>query len=335
MTGTKSSGTRMRAEKCRGSRTGTGPAGVIILVAALVAIGMLVVMGVGDGKTIVIDDDGGRWADYTSIDDALDDAKEGDHLLVYDGIYDEPISIRVSVTITGNGTNSKVWTKPDEIVIQIYASGCLLQRINVKGKEGIIFHGNNNRVVGVRMEANGKDRSCAISFHDSRNTSLENSTIIHNAQFITTVELDESFECKVLNNVIFNGGIGLDESNDCVIFNNTIYDGPISLERSIGCRIDNNSIYRDNIIMTYSHWTQNATILSMRIGRNNTVDDKPILFLKDMVGIEPQDDFSQLISVNCSKLRLTSRTLTSGLIFLLSNMFSISDNIFSSSLYPL
>lgn len=75
------------------------------LVIAFVAFMLSMIPSLSTGDTIVVDDDSGSWADYTSIEDAVENAAEGDEILVYNGSY-EGTTIDVTVSITGNGSST-------------------------------------------------------------------------------------------------------------------------------------------------------------------------------------------------------------------------------------
>ncbi|MDH7506444.1 MAG: pectinesterase family protein [Candidatus Thermoplasmatota archaeon] len=57
-------------------------------------------------KIIYVDDDGG--ADYTLIQDALDNASDGDTIYVYSGIYYEHIKIKKSIKLLGEDKNTTI-----------------------------------------------------------------------------------------------------------------------------------------------------------------------------------------------------------------------------------
>lgn len=56
------------------------------------------------GKTITVDDDGG--ADYENIQDAIDEAENGDTVRVHDGYYKENVVVNKSINLIGNGSEN-------------------------------------------------------------------------------------------------------------------------------------------------------------------------------------------------------------------------------------
>ena len=58
-----------------------------------------------DGNTIYVDDDG---ADYTSIQDAVNSASDGDTIYVYSGTYYEHVKINTSIVLQGEDKESTI-----------------------------------------------------------------------------------------------------------------------------------------------------------------------------------------------------------------------------------
>ena len=72
---------------------------------------LLVVLAAGsgeaEGKTLTVDDDGG--ADYEKIQDAIDNATEGDVIRVWEGTYDENVVVvDKSMSLIGNESEDTI-----------------------------------------------------------------------------------------------------------------------------------------------------------------------------------------------------------------------------------
>jgi len=68
-----------------------------------------VVLGTVSGARLVVDDDGGAWADHTSIQDAIDSSSAGDVIRVFDGDYAETkVVVSHSLSLLGNGSASTI-----------------------------------------------------------------------------------------------------------------------------------------------------------------------------------------------------------------------------------
>jgi parallel beta-helix repeat protein len=81
---------------------------VLVLSMVLMYLGIAIMIGIvpvaGQG-TIIVDDDGGAWANYTAIQDAIDNATSGDLIYVYEGLYNESLNVDVYVHLIGNGSD--------------------------------------------------------------------------------------------------------------------------------------------------------------------------------------------------------------------------------------
>jgi len=74
-------------------------AGIIILFTSSGIIPIAISDTLSSGKTIYVDDDGG--ADYTRIQDAIDNATEGDTVYVFNGTYYENIVVNKTINLIG------------------------------------------------------------------------------------------------------------------------------------------------------------------------------------------------------------------------------------------
>ena len=75
----------------------------VLLLAGIVLCGILLFLSEGgEGRTITVDDDG--EGDYTSIQDAIDNATDGDTIRVWEGVYYENVIVNKSVSVIGNGS---------------------------------------------------------------------------------------------------------------------------------------------------------------------------------------------------------------------------------------
>ncbi len=74
------------------------------LLACLLLLILAICSSVG-GKTIIVDDDPGPWADYQSIHDAINSSVADDTILVLNGTYSGNVVINRSIAVVGNGSD--------------------------------------------------------------------------------------------------------------------------------------------------------------------------------------------------------------------------------------
>ena len=129
---------------------------LFVLVAGIVFI---LLSETSEGKTIIVDDDGGQ--DYTTIQDAIDAAEEGDIIKVYNGTYKEDVIVNKTVTLIGNGSSNTTvehyWNEYSVINIErdwVNISGFRVIRSRDIGA-GIDIRADHCRVVRNRCISNG------------------------------------------------------------------------------------------------------------------------------------------------------------------------------------
>ncbi len=160
----------------------------------------------------------GNGENYTHIQDAIDDAENGDIILVHEGIYHENLSIDKSVEIIGEG--AKIKTDG----IKIYADDVLMENFSIEGYgrgKGIICYGDSASII--------ENEICHF------NTSI----FVYGKHFL--------MEENVMRNSIC--GVWLNESSDANIINNTFCNNWYGVW---GEKAENVSISYNNF--SYNHW---------------------------------------------------------------------------------
>jgi len=106
---------------------------------------------IGDRGTIYVDDDGG--ADYTKIQDAIDNATSGDIIYVYAGTYYENIVIGITVDLIGENKDTTIIHGLDESdnAVKITSDWCNVSEFTIE-------NGGTNSG-GIRVNSN----HCTIS----------------------------------------------------------------------------------------------------------------------------------------------------------------------------
>ncbi len=259
-----------------------------------------------EGSIIIVDDDG--FGHYTKIQDAIDNATNGDTIYVMDGYYRETLWITFNIKLIGNGSanttvdGGNTWFS----VIEVMADDVEVTGFTFKNSlgSGVAISSVNN----VSFYDNVvKNHYYGFSIYNSYNVTIENNTICRND--FTGVYIWDSSYVTIKNNEIYKNEVGvyLDWSQYCNITSNTF--------RKCGI-----SFYG----WTSGHWTTHF------IDDKNTLNNKPIIYWKfRKSGIVPAGA-GQVILAKCSKVILQNQYCnngTSGLLIGHSDNLTIQNNV--------
>lgn len=265
-------------------------------------------------KTWYVDDDLADYpdADFTSIQEVVDAASDGDTIMVYDGIYQEHVTLDKSViletdqgvTIDGGGTLSTV---------TITADGCLVSGFNITGSgshprknAGVRIDSDHNTISGNTISGNKEDGVLLVGWLRENNTiannlisenkgsglymewsnlsrenTIEGNTILGNSDYgIYLSGHDNILRDNVMNGNGRNFGISYDEYND-IDTSNTVDGKPIYY--LVGAQddvidFDTNAgcviaIDSENITVKDSTFTNNSVGVCLCDCRNCLVDN--------------------------------------------------------------
>ena len=196
-----------------------------------------------EAKTIYVDDDGGK--EYIKIQEAVDNASNGDSVFVYNGNYNENIFINKSISLIGESNEKTIITSTDDDFRSkvIYGNSCNIKINNFlieNGSYGIYLENSNNSIIEnnvIRNSTNG------IEFFYCNFCTVQNNYGIQRDYFIV---VDSSTNNKIINNSCYKGDVGISIRNsqeNNISYN--IINSPdlicLSLSRS-----NNNFIYFNN-----------------------------------------------------------------------------------------
>jgi parallel beta-helix repeat protein len=252
-------------------------------------------------KTIYVDDDGG--ADYTRIQEAVDNANDGDTIYVFNGIYYENVFINKSIELMGENNEftiidcnrsigDSVCLNSDNIII----SGFTIKNSGKqKGDSGIRINSNYNIISKNIIIENGWTRyyynQGGIFINESSYNTIENNIITENREAgIYLIKADNN---TIQNNTIHNNGYLAIISNASTynkIMKNDIYENycgmtfwPYSkyniIEKNYihnhpGCGIafkaySDNNIIRNNQLINNLEW---GIMLGFGPTKNNIIE---------------------------------------------------------------
>ncbi len=183
--------------------------------------------GSASGRIWIVDDDGGLWSDHNNIQDAVDNATDGDIILVLDGVYNETIEVNKSVELIGNGTTTKVvgtgnvFTLSDDFIL----------------------------LTGFNINSTNYTESSGIKISDADNCTLYDNIISEKTYGIF---LEYSGFNTIYSNIVswnLEYGLFIRESDNNLIYNNEVYNNGIygmRIRASDWNRINNNSVFMND-----------------------------------------------------------------------------------------
>ena len=150
---------------------------------------------------------GSGSGNYTRIQDAIDNANNGDKIYVFHGIYLENLHVNKSITIIGeNRNNTIIDGRGIDSVFEINSGDISISNFTIRnGSYGITLFSSNGSTIHNNIVKNNK--------YDGIWLDLSNDNIICNNIFqgnkYNGVLLIESNDNKVEKNIIRNNGIGV------------------------------------------------------------------------------------------------------------------------------
>jgi len=211
-------------------------------------------MPVSNGKTLYVG--GSGPGNYTKIQDAINDANDGDTVFVYNGTYYERyIKIwdginligenKYTTIIDGKNTQLAIITIEED---NVKISGFTIQ----KGDEGIRCYSYKNITIEDNIIRNNAEYGiCFTSLYENINIIISNNLITNNyIGIFKEYPADITINFTIYNNIITNNddGIHLHFTQDITIKNNNITNNNcgISIYNSKNNVIKNNNITRNN-----------------------------------------------------------------------------------------
>ncbi len=171
-------------------------------------------------NTIYVDDDGG--ADYTSIQEAINAASDGDTVFVYNGTYVENVLINKSINLQGEGRNNTVIDGDrNRDVVNISADRVTITGFTIQnsrsngGNTGINVKSNFTTITSNTI--NGSDNGIYIT--NSFNSTIKNNKI---QSSLSGIYLFSSQKQILSYNIVTDcaKGIYLEESSDNTVNSN-------------------------------------------------------------------------------------------------------------------
>jgi len=255
-----------------------------------------------------VDDDGG--ADFTSIQDTVDAANDGDIIIVNSGTYYENVNVTKQLILMGVDTGSGkpvVDAGGNGSAITLSADGITLDGFTATNSgsgldAGIKVTSNNNIITGNAACNNSR---YGIDIMDSSNNTITGNTASNNRLHGVYLR-DSSNNNTITGNTVSNNsqyGIRLRDSSNNNITGNTVSnnDHPgIDLYISSSNTITGNTFENDGLFVSFSY---QSTV------ENNIVNGKPLVYLEDVSDYKVEEA-GQVILVNCNNITVENLNLS-------------------------
>lgn len=181
-------------------------------------------MSINPGNTLYVGGDGP--GNYTNIQDAIDDASDGDIVFVYNGKYIENLILNKSINLIGKNRNTTIiYGNNSRNVINICADGITIKGFAIKNNLNcytnacILINSNSNLIKGNIIV---KSNHHGIIVSNAKNNTISNNTIMDHYHY--GIFIEHSNETQIINNVIssnLEGCISADQFNNLFIYGNT------------------------------------------------------------------------------------------------------------------
>ena len=242
-------------------------------------------MSTSNGKTLYVG--GSGPGNYSIIQNAIDDASDGDTVFVYSGTYKvrrKRIQIDKSINLIGenkettiiDGDNFKPWITDVDPIIWIFANGVTVIGFTIQNCGGVM----PNNDIGIHLR--------------SSHSNISGNIISNNNFGIIVGDPYTSINYNTISDNIFfkNGDYGLvvADSNNNIVSDNVFQNDNLVVTRS------NNNIVTDNIFIKDGIWVSTAYHNTFS---NNLINDKPLAYLEDESNKVVDIDAGQEILNNC------------------------------------
>ena len=196
--------------------------GMIVLLSVLV---LTVILRQGQGETITVDDNGD--ADHSSIQEAVDEAQDGDTILIYSGDYSENIQVRKRVTITGEDRDTtRITGKDNAYVLEILHDGVNLSGLSIVNGDtrynvgGLYIEADDAEISDLNISVTGTGM---YLYHADGNDLQRNHISTGNSNAIWLYHSDENM---IHRNSVYDNryGIYLSYARRNILHNNSVID---------------------------------------------------------------------------------------------------------------
>lgn len=263
---------------------------------SLVFVYLILIAGTTEATTFTVGEN--SQANYTMIQEAINNADDGDTILVYSGVFSENVIVNRSVSIKSNSGN------PDDTIIQ--AANSEEHVFNVT-KDNVTISGFKitgacdfvrSSVAGICLEGVNKNiisnnklsqNVVGIDLQSSHNNVLKNNTAYDNERGIS---LTNSNSNNLINNDAFNNRFGIYFWGSK---NNILSDNNVSLSEEDGIWIEDGSGNNTLSNNTVSN-SDGSGIFLTESSNNNIIESNSVT--SNFIGIQIVDSSNNVVKDN-------------------------------------
>ena len=262
--------------------------------------------------TWTVDDDGP--ADFHTIQEAINNANDGDTIKVRSGTYYENVVMNKSLMllgenktttmIDGNKTGTVVRVASDNVTV----SGFTIQ--NSRHESGIYLNHSDDCVInGNTLKGN----HYGIKVYLSADCTVTENNVSDNDRGITVFA---SNYCTLSGNNVSDNLVGIESlaSDNCAISGNTVKENEgngIKLDYSVNCTLKNNKMTRNKINIavevtpgfSLEHFMHDIDV-------SNTVNGKPVYYLVNEHDKRIPENAGYVAAINSTNITVENMNLT-------------------------
>ncbi len=301
---------------------------------------------------------------YTKIQDAIDNASDGDNIVVYSGTY-ERIIINKRLSLIGvnasGGSSPLIFGGASSDCVLVLADGCFFENFRVRNgdggysRNGVILESNNNTISKCVLY----DTGCGLKLIVSSNNTIMNNTMTGGWNGIileglcNNNTLLDNFVYSHTEHEIKGGGNGNVWQNNRVVGDKTgngfafsgssrcMFQGNyIASNRQMGIQMSNS----ENMTFINNTFIENGFVISgdsyyhltTHVMEGNIINGKPLYYFANENNVTVPMDAGQIILANCTHCIITGVNISKadvGITLWYSSYNIISSNKVNSSLF--
>lgn len=291
---------------------------------------------------------------YTKIQDAIDNASDGDTVFVYPGLYIELLVINCSIDLIGADNNFTIIDGNDtfmESTITINKDNVSITDFTIQNgsNSGVRIYTSNNTISNNIITGNGCGIRVSSDYKKIKDNLICYNQIINNRGY--SIDSDGNvIRITISHNIIRNSRLGMEVDGYDYIISNNFFENTsnMTLYSVANFNIENNVFTSSGFIyLMNSNWikfnnntftdSQGIKIFGSTIDywdthtiENNTINEKPIYYYQHKSGVTVPSDAAEVILVGCTSCVIDNIIFPVGVGIQLA--YSSSNSIFGNTI---